>query len=122
VRRRRSGGGTGDRRPHSLGQLRRRRRAPADVADHGDAGERLQAESAEDQHDQPEPEHGDRRAPGDGQAPPPPTAWIGEDLVAQNAGWLGIWHAQLKTLCYENARERRRLVVAVPIDVLRGDR
>ena len=77
---------------HPLGQRRRRGFARAEVTDDREAGERLQPEPAEDQHEQPQPQGRRRDAPDDGQAAAAPTRGIGEDLVAEDGGGVGLWH------------------------------
>jgi hypothetical protein len=67
------------------------------VADDREAGERLQSEPAEDQHDQPQSQGRRRDAPDDGQTPTPTTRGVGEDLVAEDGGWFALWHGQRQT-------------------------
>jgi hypothetical protein len=79
----------------SLHALRQRRRCglpSAEVAYDRKAGERLQSEPAEDQHDQPQPQGRRHDAPGDGQAMAATTRRIAEDVVAKNGGGIVLWH------------------------------
>jgi hypothetical protein len=75
---------------HPLGQCRRSGFPGAEVADDREAGERLQPEPTEDQHQQPQPQGGRREASGDGQATAATTRAGDENLVAEDGGELGL--------------------------------
>jgi hypothetical protein len=75
---------------HPLGQCRRRGFARAQVPDDREACEWLQPEPTEDQHDQPQPQDRCGDAPGDGQAAAAATGWVGENLVAEDGGAVGL--------------------------------